>query len=509
MKLMNRTVLALGSFVLITMLGVSICRGAGDGRQLVHEGEKLYKDFELSGADKKYREAFEIFKGSDDKAGMALALEKIGILASDLGDYAAAVHNYAQALNLYSILNEKDARVRVLTATAEAYDDWGDMPGAVHFYEEALDLGPSHADRARIESRLGAVYAVLGDDNVSLSYLKAGKSAAQAASDQVQLESISMQIAEVYRKAGSLYQARATYLEILGTKPPASVATQAQIGLGDLLLASGNTAEAEACYRRANYSIGLGRATLLNGKFDEASKNFQQALAEGQRLNDFELVFAARTGLGLTSVVQGQNSDAEDHLKAAVHALEEVRDLLSVGRKMYFLSGTTHGFSRLGTYEALVAVLAAEGKTAEAFNIAEYTRSRVLTETLSKSSMPEERGQSIPSQPTPSAAFSSDTNRDTSYGSVEIVPFSFLNQYFSGARGDSLEAALFFLLVKMVYLDFDKAEADQALSMGSDLYQKAGFNTGPKETVVSKARALRQNGLQNHLTSLAETGSGK
>jgi tetratricopeptide (TPR) repeat protein len=509
MKLVNKTVLALGAFVLIAMLGPSLCMGSSDGQQLVSEGDKLLSDFKLSEADKEYREAYGFFQGRGDKAGMALVLEKIADLASNLGDYAVAVQYYAQARTLYSILNQKDAGLRVLTATGMAYEDWGDMPAAIHYYTEALQLAFSSADRAGIESRLGAAYALLGDEDESLSHLKAGKSAAQTAADGVQMGAISMQIADIYRKTGSPDQAGATYQEILGMKVPAAVTIRAQIGLGDLLIASGNVSKAELCYRKANYSVGLGRVALMNGKFDDASKNFQHALAEGERLNDFELVFAARAGLGLVSAAQDQNSSAEEHLRRAVEALEEARDLLPVGKKLYFLSGTTHGFTRLAAYEALVAVLAAEGKSAEAFKFAEYTRSRVLTETLSKTALPQEKGQSMSSQSTAPTASSTDTSPDASYGSVEIVPFSFLNPYFSGARGDSLEAALFSLLIKMVYLDFEKTEAEQALSMGTDLFQKAGFDTRARETLVSKLRELRQKGLQNHLTSLAETALAK
>ena len=510
MRLLRPTaVFALSALLLAVVLCPPPCTASGDGRQLISEGDKLLADFKLSDAGKKYREAFGVFKTNHDKAGMALALEKTGDLAANLGDYAAAVQDFGQALNLYSDLNRKDARVRVLMATGTAYNDWGDMPGAIHYYNEALESGPSPAERAGIESKLGAVYKVLGDDEEALSHLNAGKSAARAAADLAQLGQILMQIADVYRKGGSFDQARAAYQEIPAMKAPAAVTTQAQIGLGDLLLASGNAAEAESWYRKANYSVGLGRAALLNRKFDDALKNFQHALAEGERLSDAELVFAARTGLGLTAVAQGQNSNAEEHLRRAAEALEQTRDLLPVGKKLYFLSGTTHGFSRLGTYEALVAVLAADGKNGEAFKVAEYTRSRVLSETLSKTALNTDAGESVQPELTSSVASSPDQNQDVSYGSVEIVPFSFINPYFSGARGDSLEAALFSLLIKMVYLDFDKADADQALSVGTGLFQKAGFNSGANATLLGKLRDMRLKGLQNHLTSLAETGSVK
>ena len=486
------------------------CFASDAGEQLIAEGDKLLGDFWLPDADQKYREALRYFQSKDDKAGMALALEKIGCLASNLGDYAAAVQCFRQALTLYSTLHLKDACVRVVSGTGAALHDWGDMQGTIHYYKEALRLGPAPADQAWIESKLGTVYAVLGDYDESLNHFKAGKTAAQAASDPVQLGSISMQIADVHRKAGSIDQARAAYRAILGMKAPASVATQAQIGLGDLLLASGNATEAESCYRKANYSIGLGRVALINAKFDDASKSFQYALTEGERHNDFELLFAARTGLGLTSVARSQNPNAEEHLRRAVEALEQMRDLLPVGQKLYFLSGTTHGFSRLATYEALVAVLTGEGRHAEAFKIAEYTRSRVLTETLSKTTIPDEKDQTSQAQSTASPATPSpDTTHHASHAEIETVPFSFLYRKLATANSDSLDAVIFSLLVKAAYQDFDKSEADQANSIAADLFKQAGFNTNAKEMLKSKLADLRRRGVQNHLTSLTETGFEK
>jgi tetratricopeptide (TPR) repeat protein len=493
----------------MTLSGPLFCMGSNAAQQLVTDGDKLVRELKLSDAEKKYREALQSFESVGDKGGVATVLEKVGNLASDLGDYVAAVRCYAQARSVYASLHQRDGQVKMLTAIGTAYSDWGDMPGAVHYYKEALSLEPSPPDRALIESKLGAVYLVLGDDDECISHLRAGKSAAAAARDMRLLGAILLQMGDVYQKIGSPDEARTTYNEVLGMKDRAELTTQAQIGLGDIFLAGNNAAEAEALYRKASYAIGLGRVSLARGQFENALESFQHALKEGERRNDFQLLFAARTGLGLTFGALGQSPKAEENLMRAVEALEETRALLPVGKKMYFLSGSTHGFSRLAVYEALIVTLAAEEKKDEAFKFAEYTRSRLLTETLTKTNLVQNEVESTPAGSTSTAVSVPTTSHDAPQVPIELAPFSFSNRQLSKARADSLDGAALSLLLRAVFLDFDKTEADQADSMRDDCLRKAGFNTKVGTTLKSKLTELRQKGVQNHLTTSAEAEAGK
>lgn len=512
---MNYRRMTFSVLVILLMLAVAwsppLCEGQGSGPQLISDGEKLLQDFKFLEAEKKLKEAMSVFQDAGDKAGMALCFEKLGGLACDLGNYGSAVQVYNEALSLYAALGHKDAQARVLSATGIAYDDWGDFPGAIYFYEEGLRLDPSPAERARIESRLATIYMLLGDQDECVNHLKAGLVAARDGSDSKQLGAVLLQLGDVYEKTGLAEQARAAYEEALGMKDRTDVATQAQIRLGNLSLAAEDFTEAKSHYQTAKYDIGLGRVSNAENKYDEALKHFQIALAEGEGLGLPSQVFAARAGMGLVHMGQHRNTDAEENLRGAVQALEEVRDLLPVGKRMHFLSDSSHGFKHMATYEAFLIVLTLQGKDAEAFKIAEYTRSRVLTEGLScKTALAEDTSESLQS-----SAAAEGANKKASQVAIETLPFGALHDYFKGPpvpRGAGLyeilrgrvpsyhDAAISSLLMRAALQDFGKPESTEADTKGADYCRKAGFDSMSRDLVKKKIKELQQRGLQNHLT---------
>ncbi len=482
---------------------VPLCHAQESGQALMDDAAKRVQDFKFDDATKKLNKALGLFQAAGDKVGMASCLEKIGELSRTLGNYIVAIQAYKRALNLYSELDQSNSRSRVLSATGDVYEDWGDFPGAVQYYEESLKFSPGLNESIRIKAKLAAVYMLLGNQPNAIDLLKQNFVDAHKNSNLRQLGATLLQQGETYEKSGSGEKARAKYEEVLKLKTEKNMGIEAHIRLGNLCIVSGDIQKAISHYKAAQYAIGLGRAALKNGDYNKALKAFFQVLKSGERLIPPDRTFAARAGIGLVRIAQKRNVEAEKNLTKAVEALEEIRILLPMGKRMYFLSGSTHGFKHMAIYEALMTTLALQGKNEDAFKFAESTRSRILTEGLVSRSNPENQFTEMRQYGDGSADFRAKL-QDTGNRSntpIELAPFSALAAYFKNMTPNDHNAAVYSLLVKATFQDFDKAARMEAMKKGMEYCRNAGFDPKAEESLKRKIGELHQRGLRNHLTA--------
>ncbi len=493
--------------ILLTLLIPGSGAATAVGDRLLAEGEKAYQDFDFTVAEKKFKEALKSYEDTKDLAGTLKATERLGILLSDLGNYAAAAETYSKASGLCDQLRDSQAKARILTALGLTYDDWGDFAAATYYYQQALQNRPKDVDLALLEINLADMFLRLGDLEESTRHLKASEQATRKTSDAKQLGALLLQLGGVYQRLGHFDEARALYLGAQEVTREPRVTRLALTYQGDLSFLQNDQTQAETLYRKAGDSIGLGRVLLSQRQFDPAARHFQEALKEAEHHRQADGVFAARSGLGLVHMEQAQYPQAEAHLSKAVEALEEMHDLLPVGKKVYFLSETTHGFSHIAAYDALVLSLATQGKKEDAFKIAEHTRSRALIEALSGKlaivGVPE--GSSSPQHAEqPQTSISSEVSSRSP--DVEIMPFARLGQYFGAQDPSYHDSAMCALMVRATLQDFDKSEAAEAKAEA--LLSRAGFDPRAKGQVKVMAEKLKQEKVHNHLTSIAGIESG-
>lgn len=496
---------------LLLLPGMLLAKGDPKGEEQLKAGEKLSQDFKFAEADAKLKEAMKSFEAAGDKAGMARTAEVLGNFSHELGNYTGAIEAYQGALKIYRESRQTAAEARVLGAIGLTYEDWGDFPGAIYYYKQALRGGLGPQERVKVEMSLGDIYLRLGDEDESARHLRAAMQAAQGAKGGKGTGAIFIAIGEAFQRAGSMADARSAYQEASQTAGEKEEKRQALYHLGDVAFAQKNPSEAGNYFRQAQYSIGLGRLALAEQKYDAALQEFGKAMTEAENQKLPAMVFAAQTGMGLSYLGKTQYSQAEDHLKKAVKALEDLRDLLPEGKRTFFLSGSTQGFQHLATYEALAITLVMEGKKDEAFKTAEYTRSRVLTETLSgKEALAQE---TAPGAPQPAKA---DAKADAKAAAeppppgqaIEIMPFSKLD-VFMKAQGSYEHAAICSLFIKAVLQDFEGEKQAAARRKAMDIYTKAGYRNAAAENARRKVESLKQQGLKNHLTSLVEVPEKK
>jgi tetratricopeptide (TPR) repeat protein len=488
-----------------------LCAESGDS--LLMEGEKLFQDFKFTEPETKFHEAIGSYEAAGNRSGAAKALERFGRFAYDLGNYSDAIPVFGRAERIYDELGQSSNKARVIASVALAYDDWGDFPAAIHYYRKSLANRPVASDLAKVEMNLGTIYQQLGDEDEMIKHLTAAQTAARSSSDHNLLRDVQLRLGDVCQKAGRPSDAKEAYQAMMkGSKDPDDT-RQALIHLGDLCLWEQNTKEAESHYRKAGYELGLGRVCLAENRYEEALTFLQRAAAQADAQQQPEAVFAAHAGLGMACLGLSRYADAESHLQRAVKALEEVRELLPVGKRMYFLSASTSGINHLSAYEALVLTLAMQGRKEEAFQVSEFTRSRVLSEALSGKMNLMEEGGGLPPEKVATPAGTAVEERPSGSlsrtESVEVIPFGKIFDFFQNRDPSYHDASVCSLLIQAVLKDFDKAESSKASSKGAAAYQKAGFKPAAMASVQSRLRTLKQRGLNNHLTSFVAAEEGQ
>ena len=478
-------IILLGNLFLISP---GLCQKSGSER-LLAEGDGLLREFKFTEAEARFREALKTSEAAGDKGRMAQSLEKLGGLHADLGNYAGAIEVFQQARKIYGDLNQKAGEVRVQGALAQAYEDWGDSPGAIHHFKQAMRGPAEAAERARWSLHLGKIYWRLGDDDECVRHLRTAHSAAREVPSRKLSGELLLAVGEAFQEAGHSSEAKTVYHEVL-QQPDAALAREGRIHLGDLAWARKNLDEAEALYSQAQYSIGLGRIALARQKYDAALAAFRQG--SGDQLQQ---AFAAQAGLGLAYLGQNQYSQAESHFRRSTEALENLRDLLPVGKKVFFLADSTHGFHHLGVYEALITTLNLQGKQAEAFKMAEYTRSRVLTEALmSKVELP--RASKEAKEPEPA-------RKEARQATIEVMPLGKISRFLQNPTS-YYDSSVSSLIVTAVLKDFDRAREGEGEAKGSSTPVKTSSPSGAKEHIRRKLQDLKQKGIVNHLTTAVE-----
>ena len=122
---------------------------------------------------------------------------------------------------------------------------------------------------------------------------------------------------------------------------------------------------------------GLGEALLRSGRTTEAEREFRKALTLGEQAGIPDAVRLAREGLGDVARQAGHLDDAATHYRAAIEAIESMRSRLGSSEfKTTFLSGT------ITAYERLIDVLAHQGRKEEALYVAEKARARAFLDML-------------------------------------------------------------------------------------------------------------------------------
>ena len=260
------------------------------------QGNILSDRGELAGALAKYQQQLTIVRDVGNKRGEASALNNMALALSLQGDPVNSRVMWEQAETAFQELGDKSNIAAVLVNIGGALKDQGELAAAKRTYERALTLSRETHDNGGIVLAMNALGTILdaeGDFSSAENMLRQA-SAIDVASGHAASSDSLVDLGDVLRHRGDLAAAGKAYR--------------------DALTASQRTGE-QSYSAYANF--GLGRLAFLASDFDQAHRNYNEALLIRKELGETLTIAETETALAEIAIEQGNSADAESMLRKA------------------------------------------------------------------------------------------------------------------------------------------------------------------------------------------------
>ncbi len=388
-----------------------------------------------------YERSLEINRTLDNKPGLVNNYSYIGKIYTDLGKYEEGIEYFERALKIQEELNDKTGIAHNLNNVANLYSYLGNYQESISLLNQALGITEEIKDStqtAKTLINLGTIYFRLRNYQKSIERLdRAFKIADEEKEENLKAYALNI-IGVVYREQGNYEKALDNYQRALKINKKldlkAAIATNLSIigelhkelgrydaaleyleeslrmteelkdrlmtaidmsYIGEVRLKQGNYGEALRLYdeslrtfeelgakdriARSFNHIGYVEGEIKD--YDIAIRNFDKAIAIYRDLGDREWIRVALFGKGLYSEQKGDLAAAEKNYKEAVDVFESIRQDVVGGEEGQQIFSDVN----VKIYEKLVSLLIRLGKTEEALEYIQRSRSKSLRDNLLKS----------------------------------------------------------------------------------------------------------------------------
>ena len=290
------------------------------------------------------------------ESDIADAQSQLAIDYRHAGRHSEAVELYRQALAVHRRNGNPEGQARVLYNLANVHVATGDLPAAVAIMREA------HARVLETETRRGLALVLNGLADI---YTRAGNVAAAGEHLARALE-INREMRQPYGQATNLLA-----LGWLGLEADDLAAAEER-------LAGARSLADEHGYRRqqSGARAALAHAAARRGDGEAARRWAEEAIRLADALDDPEAQFEALEARA--AAIEAAGGDAAAAYLEAIGLLESWRARLALGDLRMSVAEP-----RWSAYEGAIRVLLEAGRGAEAFEVAERARARLLLEIMS------------------------------------------------------------------------------------------------------------------------------
>jgi len=266
------------------------------GESVAELGHLYYYDGRYDRARELFAENLEIRRAVGEAAGIAGALNNMGLLHASKGEPEVSLGYYREALALNrEIYGERHPNVAInLFNVGRALQDTGDFAGAQPAFEEVLAIdrqvyGEDHPEVGTDLLLLANNLQKLGElERADPLFARAlGIFRAHLAPDHPRIANAMQGIGQLRLAQGRLEEAEATLREALSLRIRKSGPANVQVArvllpLGQCLLASGRPDEAERTWRDAHtMAVAIGESRLVRLLAEELEKIGRPAPAAG------------------------------------------------------------------------------------------------------------------------------------------------------------------------------------------------------------------------------------
>jgi len=352
-----------------------------------------------------YVQALEYFQKSlvmrealGDKAGIARSLRAIGDIHNQQGDYVQALGYYHKSLTQSEALGDKNEVARLLNNMGLVHRLQSDYIHALEYFQKSLAISESLGDKAGIAltlGNIGTVHDLQGNHAQGLEYFRKSLAMKEALGDKDEIAHTLNSIGIVYVHQGDFAQALDYYQKSLALKE--AVGSQAGIAatlnnIGMIHNKQGNYARAleyfqkslamsEALGEKAGVASALksiAAAHLSQGNSSQALEFAERAAAVARSIGASETLWESLTTAGRVYRQLNKPVEGRQALDEAMTVTEALRANVAGGeeeQQRFFES-------KVSPYHAMVDLLIAQSRPAEALAFAERAKARVLLDVL-------------------------------------------------------------------------------------------------------------------------------
>jgi CHAT domain-containing protein/uncharacterized protein HemY len=302
-----------------------------EANQLLQQGIQQYRVSQFREALQSWEQALDIYREIGDRAGEGRALNNLGEVYRNLGDYQQAIDLYEQGLAIAREIGDRAGEGRALGNLGSAYLSLGDYQQAIDFYEQDLAIAREIGDRAgegRTLGNLGIAYRNLGDYQQAIDFFEQRLAIAREIGDRAGEGSALGNLGNAYLSLGDYQQAIDLYEQRL------VIARE----IGDRAGEGG-----------ALGNLGIAYANL--GDYQQAIDLFEQQLVITRDIGDRAGEGIALGNLGNAYLSLGQYQQAIDLFEQQLVITREIGDRAGEGNALGNLGNT---YANLGDYQQAI-----------------------------------------------------------------------------------------------------------------------------------------------------------
>jgi eukaryotic-like serine/threonine-protein kinase len=258
-------------------------------------------------AEKEYREALKLEQDIGDQAGIAQMLINVGSSLSGFGKYDEAIDLTKQALKIEQQLGYESAQAFCLNSIGQFLSNEARYDDALAYFQQALDLRQKlkvPGDIALVMNNMGDAYGKLGQYDKALDNYLHALDLSRSAGDKSMIAAMSDSMATLFEAQGRYGAALSAYQEALKN-------------VQELHQQDSTSAQIQADY---------GNALALVGRFDEAQKNLDAALALARSLKADPLIAQILNFQGERLFYGGDIKSARPLFEQAVQIASHAKD---------------------------------------------------------------------------------------------------------------------------------------------------------------------------------------
>ncbi|MBI1765108.1 MAG: CHAT domain-containing protein [Acidobacteria bacterium] len=338
----------------------------GEGVALRLLGVAHFRKNENQQARAYANQAVALFRELGDQREVAVTLGTVGDVLIALGEAQQALDAANEALRMWQAVGDAYYEGRALYDLGLACSNLRDQPRALAYFEQALplfrQLGERHLEAGTL-GNLGNMYRRQGDLLKAAQYYEQARLLQQAEGDTANLAGTLNNLGIVYKTQGDYPKAIGAYTQAL------------QVWHG-MKLRSG---EALAL-------INLGNLYNVQERWRDAREVAMQGLSLAEELGESRSILGARQALALAAYGAGQLAEARQQLDQALALTEAMRArILNRSQRASWFAAQHEVYTLY--FDVLMAQHAQQptaGYAAQALQVCESTRARVLLELLTE-----------------------------------------------------------------------------------------------------------------------------